>query len=306
MGRYDNLRHIERLDPERDHQEIVRITGMYEFPWDTTRALEFALYKTFCVPSISALLDQTGEFRQRAQKRYDDTALLIAELTEWGYDSDRGHAALRQMNRIHRRFVIANDDYLYVLTTFILEPIRWIDRFGWRRLSGHERLAQVHFWREVGRRMGIRDIPETYAELEQYNMTYERERFRYGMTNQRVGEATRDLFLSWFPAPLRPLLTPGIYAMLEEPVLDAFGFPHPPRWLRRLTAGSLRLRGRILRRFPPRRRPRIYTAGRHRTYPHGYEIADLGPPDFVASGAATQRSGLNDGDPIAIILTLPA
>jgi hypothetical protein len=82
MGRYDNLRRIERLDPQRDHQEIVRITGMYEFPWDTTRALEFALYKTFCAPSISALLDQTGEFRLRAQKRYDDTALLIAEMTE--------------------------------------------------------------------------------------------------------------------------------------------------------------------------------------------------------------------------------
>jgi hypothetical protein len=193
------------------------------------------------------------------------------------------------MNRIHGRFAIANDDYLYVLTTFIFEPIRWIDRFGWRRLSQHERLAQCNFWREVGRHMGFRDIPKTYAELEQYNVTYERERFRYSDTNRCVGEATRNLFLSWFPAPLRPLLKPGIYAMLDGPVLDAFGFPHPPGWLRRLAVGSLRLRGRGLRLFPPRRKPRIYMAGRLRTYPQGYEIADLGPPDFVAerSGRAT-------------------
>ena len=188
------------------------------------------------MPGISALLDQTGEFRLRAQKRYDDTALLIAEMTEWGYDSERRRAALRQMNRIHGRFAIANDDYLYVLTTFIFEPIRWIDRFGWRGLSRHERLAQVQFWREVGRRMGIRDIPDTYIALEQYNVTYERERFRFCETNRRVEEATRDLFLSWFLAPLRPLLKPGIYALLEEPALDAFGFPHPPGWLRRLAA----------------------------------------------------------------------
>jgi hypothetical protein len=142
--------------------------------------------------------------------------------------------------------------------------------------------------------MGIRDIPETYAELEQYNVTYERACFRYSETNRRVGEATRDLFLSWYPVLLRPLLKPGIYAMLEEPVLDAFGVPHPPGWLRRLPAGSLRLRGRVLRVYPPRRRPRIYTAGRHRTYPEGYQIGDLGPPDFVAAhiptlGAAEER-----------------
>jgi hypothetical protein len=28
------------------------------FPWDLTRSLELALLKTFCVPSISALLDR--------------------------------------------------------------------------------------------------------------------------------------------------------------------------------------------------------------------------------------------------------
>ena len=29
------------------------------FPWDTTRSLELALLKTFCVPSISDLLQRT-------------------------------------------------------------------------------------------------------------------------------------------------------------------------------------------------------------------------------------------------------
>jgi len=36
------------------------------------------------------------------------------------------------MNQLHGRFDIANEDFLYVLSTFIFEPIRWNTRFGWR------------------------------------------------------------------------------------------------------------------------------------------------------------------------------
>ena len=36
----------------------------YEFSWDSVRALEIALYRTYCIPSISKLLDSTGEFYQ--------------------------------------------------------------------------------------------------------------------------------------------------------------------------------------------------------------------------------------------------
>ena len=87
MARFSVLRQIQSLDPERDHQRIVFLSKSYDFAFDTTRALEFALYRTYCVPSISALLDRTGEFRLRPQKRYDDTDLIVSTLMEWGYDS---------------------------------------------------------------------------------------------------------------------------------------------------------------------------------------------------------------------------
>src|SRR5262245_56203310 len=100
MPRTTVLDQIRALDPARDHQRIVFLSTCYEFPWDTTRSLEFALFRTFCVPSISALLDRTGELQRRAQKRYDDTDLIVSALMEWGYDSERGRAALRRMNQI--------------------------------------------------------------------------------------------------------------------------------------------------------------------------------------------------------------
>ena len=290
MSRYDILHRIEQLDPIKDHVEIYRLLVCYEFPWDYIRSLEVALYRTYCVPSISALLDKTGELVYRTQKRYDDTAILIAEWSAYGYDSERGRAALRRMNRIHHHYSITNEDFLYVLSTFIYDPIHWNARFGWRKLTEKERLATFYFWREVGRRMNIKDIPQTYDEFEQYNMVYEQKHFVYADTNRRVGEATRDLFLSWFPLPgfLRSMLKPAIYALLDDSMLSAFGFPRPPKILRQLLSMSLKARAFALRFFPPRRKPFIYAEKRHRAYPRGYTLADLGPSQMLASlnGAA--------------------
>ena len=279
MGRYDRLRQIERLDPKRDHVEIYHLMCGYEFPWDMTRALEVALYRTYCVPSISALLDKTGEFYKRTQKRYDDTALIVSEMSKWGYDAERGREALRRINRAHSRFNISNDDYLYVLSTFIYEPVRWVDRFGWRKMAEHEKLASYYFWYEVGKRMGIREIPESYEKLQQFASDYERDNFRFAETNQRIGAATRDLFASWMPRIFAPMVRWGIYALLDDAMLASFGFPRPFGFMRQLVSGALKLRGRIVWILPARKTPNFFTDRRNRTYPRGYEIAELGPPN---------------------------
>ena len=273
------LREIESLDPVRDHLRIVFLSCRQDFPWDTTRALELALFRTFAIPSISALLDRTKEFECRAQKRYDDTDIIVSEMMEHGYDSERGRAALKRMNALHGRFQIANEDFLYVLSTFIFEPIRWNARFGWRLMKEKERIALFQFWREVGRRMNIRDIPEDMAVFEQFSVGYEREHFRFTETNRRVGSATRELFASWFPSPLAPLVRRGIHAFLDDPLREAFGFPKPSPLLRRLVGTSLKLRGKLLRFLPRRRCPVLRTEMKQRTYPCGYQIEKLGPPD---------------------------
>ncbi|BAZ28279.1 hypothetical protein NIES4074_07100 [Cylindrospermum sp. NIES-4074] len=279
LHRYKNLHLIQQLDPVQDHCQICYLMTGYEFYWDMERSLEVALMRTYCVPSISKLLDKTGEFKERPQKRYDDTAIIVSEITKWGYNSDRGRKALERMNTIHSRFKISNADFLYVLSTFIYEPIRWNARFGWRQMCEQEKLAPFYFWREVGKRMEIQDIPETYEELEHYNLDYERENFRYADTNRRVGEATRDLFLSWFPSWMRSPLKPFIYALLDETMLDAFGFEHPSPMLRQSLATILKLRARVLRFFPPRHKPEFFIDFPTRTYPHGYEITNLGPAE---------------------------
>jgi len=272
------LREILRLDPVADHKRITHLVVCYEFPFDTTRALELAFFRTYAVPAIGERLDATREFAARAQKRYDDTDLIVSTIVEDGYDSPTGQAALRRMNQIHGRFEIANDDFLYVLSNFVFEPVRWTDRFGWRRMVENERLGIFHCWREIGRRMAITSIPDTYEEFERFNLEYERTRFAYSDGGHRVAVATREMFLSWFPGLPRPLGRRAIHALLDEPLLDALGLPHPTAAERRVVEASLRARGRALRVFPPRRDARRRTEGRRRSYPRGWRLEELGPP----------------------------
>jgi hypothetical protein len=270
------LREILALDPVRDAQRIVYLDTVYEFPFDTTRALELAFFRTFASPAISSLLRSTGEFTARAQKRYDDTDLILSTIAENGYDSEEGKRALRRMNGMHRRFDIANDDFLYVLSTFVFEPIRWNARFGWRPLVENERLATFHFWRELGRRMGITDIPGEFADFERYNVEYERTRFRYAASNAQVSEATRDMFLARFPGAPRKLGTYAIASLLDDPLREAIGFPSAPRAVSRVVEGALHTRARAVRLLPPRRRPVHRTRLPRRTYPEGYRLDELG------------------------------
>lgn len=275
--RYSVRDYILSLDPVRDHQQICYLSSCYDFPWDFTRALEFALFRTFGIAKGTPLLQQTGEFIKRTRKRYDDTVLILGEILENGYDSPRGKAALRRMNQQHGRYPIGNDEYLYTLSTFVLEPIRWMERFGWRPYTQHEKIAAFTYWIEMGKRMNIKDLPETLEELEQFNLAFEREHFRYTPSNEAIATPTRDLLLSMYlPRWLWPVGKPFVYALIDEPLLQAVGFPNPPKWLRKFVEGGLRLKARLERRLAPRKQPYLFTQAHYPSYPQGYQIEQLG------------------------------
>lgn len=268
---------IAGLDPETEFEEIARLLYAYEFSWDIERALEFALFRTYAVPSISGLLARTGQFETRPRKRYDDTELILCEAMEHGLESDRGQRAIARMNAMHNRYKISNADMLYVLSTFIFEPIRWLNRFGRRPMTAPERRAWFLYYRGLGERMGITGIPDTAEKMERYNAAFEVEHFRYADTNHRIGEATRDLLLGFYlPRRLVPLGRPAVHGFLDPPLREAMGFPLAANWLRRALPAALRLRARLLRCLPLRRRPRRLTQIPRPTYPGGYEIEQLG------------------------------
>ncbi|ARP73425.1 DUF2236 domain-containing protein [Streptomyces pluripotens] len=300
MKRFERLGQIRRLDPVADAWEIYRLSVAFEFPWDYTRALELALYRTYAVPSIGRLLARTAELTERSQKRYDDTALLLDTVLEHGFAGEEGRTAIRRINQMHRSYDISDDDMRYVLSTFVVMPRRWIDTYGWRRLSRHEVVASAEYYRTLGRHMGIPGIPDTYEEFEALLDAYEEAHFGRDEQARQVSDATLALMTSWYPRPLAPLLHTATLALLDESLLRAFRYPVPgaatTAWVRR----AVRTRGRLVRLLPPRRTPHFARQNWEiKGYPNGYQVADLGTrpvpglrgcpvrhPDNSATGAA--------------------
>lgn len=276
MRRYDWLKEIQRLDPERDFLRIHRITTTYEFPWDVARALELALYRTYAVPSIGRLLAETAELTDRTQKRYDDTALLLDAVMEHGFDSEDGRTAIRRINQMHRSYDITNDDMRYVLCTFVVVPKRWLDQFGWRRLSEHEKHASAVYYRTLGRHMGITGIPQDFQEFERCLDDYEHAHFGWDEGGRRVSDATLGLMAGWY-GPLAPVVRGASMALLDDALLNAFRYERPGPAVRAAVHGALRLRAKSVRLLPPRRRPHYARQNPEiKGYPNGYTIAGLG------------------------------
>ncbi|GAA3491255.1 oxygenase MpaB family protein [Streptomyces cremeus] len=276
VKRYDRLRQIRRLDPEKDFLRIYRLTSTYEFPWDFTRALELALYRTYAVPSIGRLLAETTELTDRSQKRYDDTALLLDAVVEHGFASAEGRTAIQRINRMHRSYDISDDDMRYVLCTFVVTPKRWIDAYGWRRLCDHELRACAAYYRTLGAHLGIRELPRTYEDFESFLDSYEAERFGWDEGARKVSDATLDLMGSWYGS-LAPLAKGASLALLDDPLLRAFRYERPHPAARAAVRGALRLRGRAVRLLPPRRAPHYARQNPEiKGYPDGYELAALG------------------------------
>ena len=294
MDRDHWLHRIETLDPEVDHAEIYRIMVAHEFPWDMNQSLSFALFRTYAVPSIGRLLHRTGEFTTRPQKRYDDTVLILDAVLEHGIASEQGRTAVRRMNRMHGAHDIANDDLRYVLATFVVVPARWMERFGWRRFTERELAASVHYYRDLGRHMGIRDLPATFEDFATCLDSYERDHVGPDPGGRAVADATLDLMATFPPNRRLPaaLVRRFAHCLMDDPLLDALGYPRPSRAMRWVAAAALRARAVVVRRMPPRLVPKY---GREhsgvRGYPDGYDVASLGTFPRRADGAAPPSHG---------------
>lgn len=279
MNRYEWRDRIADLDSAADAREIVRILHHHEFPWDLTQSEALAQFRTFAVPSIGELLATTGEYIDRVQKRFDDTALILGAFVEHDLDSDTGRRALKRLNNMHGAYEISNGDMLYTLATLVVGPVRWLRRYGWRPLTDHEVTAVVNHLRNVGRHMGIKEIPETYPQFVRFYDDYEREHFAYSAGGRAVADSTLDLMTTFSPNDKVPAAAARwtAYAMMDPELCAALGYPSPHPLGRALVDKALRARARIVRRMPARRKPLPTAAlGYIRGYPDGYDVGELG------------------------------
>lgn len=279
MNRFDLRDRTDSLDPETQYEEIYRVLATQEFPWDVNQALSFALFRTYAVPTIGRLLYGTGEFTERVQKRYDDTGLILDAVLEHGMSSRSGRAGIRRMNQMHGSYSISNEDMLYVLATFVVTPVRWIDSYGWRELTRNEIVGSTNYYRQMGKYMGIKDIPETYERFTELMDDYEREQFAFDAGGRAVADSTLDLLCTFPPNNLAPAFVVRRFSwgLMDAPLLAAFGYPRPSGIERALCRAALVLRGKLVRFLPPRAAPKFARELPNiRSYPDGYQVDALG------------------------------
>ncbi|KAJ8462366.1 hypothetical protein ONZ45_g17963 [Pleurotus djamor] len=242
-----------KLTP-REAQEIVYVSTFYDMPLLLRYSLALALFKTYAVPSISKILVSTKEFTcpVKVSKRYIDTQILICTWLAYplggklGDDKDdtnldpRGSIALARTNWLHSKYKISNDDYLYTLSLFILEPARRAARYGWRPLSEMEQEAFFILWREIGTRMNISDIPDTLAALTEWSLEYERKSMVPAQSNHEVAVGTTEELLYALPEAfgLKNFARSVTACLLEDHVRDAM-LIEPPSKLPHIVINSI-------------------------------------------------------------------
>ncbi|KAG0367452.1 hypothetical protein BGZ54_003865 [Gamsiella multidivaricata] len=304
--------------PLRDRNVAKEVSSNFadiDFPFLNVVSLEFALFKTYAIPSISKILAATRQFKDSCSKRTEDTTLILQEMSE-GYarkqfreiierrvdeeedknDERREFIATERLNFIHGHYPIKQEDYLYTLALFVLEPHIWISRFEWRESTELERNATLAIWQHHGERMKIRNIPRTVQELEEWTEEYERSHMVYANTNVAIAEVTTDLLLSLAPSFTHAFGRQVVSALLSDRLRTAFAIPPPPAGLTTVIVGALKLRAFFVRHFMlPRRYPNVRTALRANeenkyvplwnkyapVYPDGYKVEDLGPAKFL-------------------------
>ena len=216
---------------------IQQSIGELEFPFTYEKALQFALFRTYGIPSISKLLVQTSEFSEAATatKRYADTVLLIAEFAGHHPQSERSIEAIGRMNYIHHQYQkagkISNDDMLYTLSLFAMEPVRWIERFEWRELEDFEKCAFGTFWKAIGDAMNIsydglkggesdgsgwRDGLDWLEKVDQWAQGYEERCMVPDEHNRKTANETVAILLWSVPQSLKPYGRKVVGALMDD------------------------------------------------------------------------------------------
>ena len=219
-----------------------------EFPFTFEKALQFALFRTYGIPSISKLLVQTGELSEAATatKRYADTTVLIAEFMGYIPSSERSIEAIGRMNYIHSQYQksgkILDDDMLYTLSLFAGEPVRWINKYEWRQLEDFEKCAIGTFWKAMGDAMGIsyeklksggesgegwKDGLQWLEEVGEWAEGYEKTKMVPDINNKTTADQTVEILLWSVPEMLKQFGTKVVSALMDERLRTAMMYEKP-------------------------------------------------------------------------------
>ena len=279
QARAQRVADLEALDPQRDWQEIYRRTALWEFPVEARLGFQLAFYRTFGIPRMARVLASTGHLKANTTRRAYDTGIVMHEIIYNGFDSLRAQKMVRLMVALHDRPDVHQDDLSYVLNALIVVPTRFIERAGWRALVDAERTATWLFYRELGHRMGIDKLPDSYNHAVTAFDDYEDAQLAASDEGAGLTAATLLALKNRLPRPLRRQAAAVTSGLLDDArFATAVSLPKPNP----LVVGGMNLafaaRKLVQRHTRPPTEP-SFTPGQRAgdIYPHGYHLDEIGP-----------------------------
>ncbi|KAI1393037.1 uncharacterized protein F4822DRAFT_426232 [Hypoxylon trugodes] len=227
-------------------QKIIMFLAKWEMPLFHFLSLEFGLFKTYGVESVSRLLLATGNLTDpvRSLKRFEDTTALIGEFLNNPPTTDRASQGIARMNFLHSKYVkegtISNSDLLYTLSVFVTEPPRFARLYEWRPMNDMEYCAYGVFWKSVGDAMGIeykgflaraesgwRDGTEFADDIAAWAQAYEVVAMKPSKVCAKPARALIPMMTYWVPWFAKPFATDIVISLIGGRVREAFMLSEP-------------------------------------------------------------------------------
>ncbi|KAI1333893.1 hypothetical protein F5Y15DRAFT_403487 [Xylariaceae sp. FL0016] len=278
---YEGRESLARMTND-EAQSIIKTIAAYEFPEFHLLSLQFGLFKTYGVESISKLLLATRNLTDpgpKSLKRYEDTAAIIGEFMINPPTSSRAIQSIARMNYLHSKYratgQISNADLLYTLSVFVTEPVRFIRLYEWRPLNEMEYCAYGVFWKAVGDAMGIgykgylardswRDGVEFADDITAWAKAYEIQVMKPSVTANKPARALIPMITYWVPWFLKGFAEEAVCVLMGDRVREAFMLPEPG-----INAAAMVFPALAIRRF----------LMRYLTLPRLWDVKRLGDTD---------------------------
>ncbi|KAI1114578.1 hypothetical protein F5Y14DRAFT_164761 [Nemania sp. NC0429] len=223
-----------------------------EFPMAFSAALGSVFFKAEGVPSIAKLVYgavQRSSSSSSSSPEKPRPGVTATPASLLGCPGAPGTwAAVDRVNYIHSLYrpsgKMSDDDLLYVLGLFALEPLRFIERWEWRAPTLEERCALATLWRALGKDLeipfhrlpsscaagstsGFRDALHWLAELEVWGREYEARHRAPTAESARLGEMQLDAWVRGVPVCFRGIARGFVAALIEPGLRDAMGIQAP-------------------------------------------------------------------------------
>ena len=199
----------------------------HRYPYPFRFGSYLALLRSLTIkPLVTQLYPQT-QLNHQTYERLMRTRQLIRTLIYFGLKSDKGQTAIATINRAHQAVIANNDDYLYVLSTFFLEPFRWNTSFQKQIISTQDQQKVVDFWCAVGEQMPIKGLFTDTNTWLVFQQQYESEYMGYSDEGSELATRSIDeLIKQAAPFGLRNLAQQVLIATTDPKVKVCLGLPN--------------------------------------------------------------------------------